>query len=163
MAAPAGAPPQRFFDNQFHSIYQILIDTIVPRIQVARDQNDPNLPMMEEEAGDLAYFFYGRMGHNPLQYPFPETHFFPEFEDAYNIVIQMNEQVQTAQEQQDPQAQAMRNELMDRKDNLELFLSEDFIRKFIERGLPLFEGGRRKRKARKSRKSKRKSRKTKKN
>lgn len=156
----AGAPRQRFFDNQFGSIYDVIIHTIAPRIQTARDQNDPNAPLMEDDAAELAEFFYGHMGHDPQHNPFPQSQFFPEFQDAYTIVIQMNNQVQAAQNQQDPQAQAMRNELRDRKDNLEIFMSEDFIRKFINRGIPL-QGGRHKRKARKSRKAKRKTRKTK--
>lgn len=157
----AGAVYQRFFDNQFASIYQIFLETIAPRIQEARDQNDPNVPLMEDEAGELAEFFYGHMGHNPQEYPFPQSEIFPEFQNAYDIVVQMHNQVHMAQDQQDPQAVAMRNELRDREDNLELFLSEDFIRRFINRGIPL-QGGRQKRKARKSRKSKRKARKTRK-
>lgn len=155
----AGAPPERFFNNQLGSIYNIILHTIVPRIQAARDQNDPNVPLMENEATRLAVFFYMKMGHDPQHNPFPQAQFFPEFENAYDIVIQMNNQVQAAQNQGNPQAQAMYNELRDRKDNLELFLDEEFIGKFINDGIPL-EGGGRKRKSRKSRKAKRKSRKT---
>ncbi len=149
----------RFFDNQFASIYDTFFQVLAPRLQQAWDQHDQNFDAMRDELVDVGSDLYGAIGSAIVQHPIPPIQHFPEFAGVYQTLRDMRAQLAQAQLQQDPQYGAMRNELLEREDNLELFVRENFLRDYLERGNPLQMGGR-KRKSRKTRKAKRKARKT---
>lgn len=149
----------QFFSNQFAHIYDLFYDSIAPRIQAARNQQAPNLHALKDEAEDSAVYFADHMNRGDRQVFMGQNVLFPEFLEAYDTIRDLNTQVNTAEAQGIPEAQAMRQELRQKKDELQDFLNEEFLRKFLHVGIPLQRGGR-KRKVRKSRKAKRKARKT---
>ncbi len=149
----------RFFDNQFASIYDTFFQVLAPRLEQAWNQHDPNFDAMRDELLHIGSDLYGAIGSAIVQRPIPHTQHFPELSDVYRTLRDMRAQLAQAQVQQDPQYGAMRNELLDREDRFELFVRENFVRDFLERGQPLQIGGRR-RNTKKSRKAKRKARKT---
>jgi len=146
----------RFFDNQVNSIFQLLRE-IQDNIINAQAVGAQNYGAMVDEAKDKTGFMIHAIG-NQHQHPLPPAQYNPKFNQVYQILVDMREQVNQAQQQQDPQFQAMRADLMEREDLLEQFLHERFYEDFLQEGIRVLQGGRRK--ARKSRKAKRKARKT---
>jgi len=149
----------QFFDNQFASIYNTFLDVVAPRLEQAHQQQDQDFNDMLDELDATGRDLYASIGSQIMQHPNPPVQYFPELFDVYQTLRDMRIQLQNAQAQQDPQYAAMKNELMEREDNLEVWVRENFVKDYIGRGLPL-QGGARKRKSRKSRKAKRKAHKT---
>ena len=155
----AAAQPN-FFGNQFGSIYHIFFDVIGPRYENARQGMHIQLDEMTRELENFGYHLEGHLSPR-LEFPNPpQAQYFPEFEQIYQILTDVRNQYYQAIENNDPNVPAMRNQLRDRLDNLELFIGERFLRYFLGRGEALAWGGGRRRKHRKSRKAKRKARKT---
>ncbi len=158
------APVPNFFGNQFGHIYDLFFNVIAPRLENARQGQHPQLNAMENELEEFGYHLEGHMAPR-LEFPNrPESHYFNEFHDIYDTLQAVKDQIDQAIQAQDPNVPLMQDQLRDRLDNLELFLTEQFLRNFLQRGEPLamFGGRRRRRAIRKSRKSKHKSRKSRK-
>ena len=147
---------QHFFHNQVNSIFQLLRE-IQDNLIHAQAVGAQNYDAMVEEAKTKTSFMIRSIGKQH-QHPLPPAQFNPKFNEVYQILVDMREQVNEAQQQQDPQFQAMRADLMDQEDLIEQFLNERFYEDFLLEGIRVLQGG--KRKQRKSRKAKRKARKT---
>jgi hypothetical protein len=151
----------QFFDNQFASIYNTFFDIVAPRLEQAYQQQDPNFDAMLDELDRVGTDLYASIGSQIIQRGNPPMQYFPELSNVYQTLRDLRTQLEQARMHQDNEYQAMRNELIDREDNLEIFVRERFLKEFVGRGEPLQMGGKKhKKKYRKSRKAKRKARKT---
>jgi hypothetical protein len=141
---------QQFWNNQFASIYDTFFQVFAPRLQQAWDQHDPAFHDMHDELERVARDLVLGIGPGIVQRPIPPLQYFPEFAGLYQTLRDMRVQLEQAQQQQDPQYGAMRNELREREDALEVFVLENFLREYLERGNPLQMGGRKRKSKRKS-------------
>jgi hypothetical protein len=141
---------QQFWNNQFASIYDTFFQVFAPRLQQAWDQHDPRFQGMHDELDRAGRDLYLSIGSQIIQHQTPPLQYFPEFAEVYQTLRDMRTQLAQAQAHQDPLYQAMRNELMDREDTLEMFVREQFLKEYLERGNPLQMGGRKRKSKRKS-------------
>ncbi len=149
-----------YFGNQFSTVYDTFLDTIGPRFANARQAQHPQLAQMEDELYRLGEHLEQHLDPR-LEFPnAPNAQFFPEIQSVYQTLQDVKNTMDQAVQNHDPNLPIMQEQLRDRLDNLEVFVSENFLRNFLGRGEDLVMHGGKARKSKKPRKS-RKSRKTK--